>query len=109
MRMPIRTDAHRNIGHAGALADHEIEAGVDRYLAWPARARSPRPEFDLPAFHGAVLSAGPVPLPVPNAHIDRFIASDAGLPAPRRSTATAVHPDHTGAVWAQRHELRPCL
>ncbi|MGC1551018.1 MAG: DUF885 family protein [Rhodanobacter sp.] len=78
-----------------ALADHEIETEVDRYIAWPAqalsyylgemairddRARAEKAlgtKFDIRAFHDAVLSTGSVPLPVLNARIDQFI-SDGG-------------------------------
>lgn len=81
-----------------ALADHEIETEVDRYIAWPAQAlsyylgemaiRQDRehaekalgPKFDIRAFHDAVLSTGSVPLPVLNARIDQFIANGGKSP-----------------------------
>jgi len=81
-----------------ALADHEIETEVDRYIAWPAQALSyylgemairddrARAEqalgrkFDIRAFHDAVLSTGSVPLPVLNARIDQFIADGGKSP-----------------------------
>lgn len=81
-----------------ALADHEIETEVDRYIAWPAqalsyylgemairddRARAEKalgPKFDIRAFHDTVLSTGSVPLPVLNARIDQFIASGGKSP-----------------------------
>jgi Uncharacterized protein conserved in bacteria len=81
-----------------ALADHEIETEVDRYIAWPAqalsyylgemaihddRARAEKalgPKFDIRAFHDAVLSTGSVPLPVLNERIDRFIAGGGKSP-----------------------------
>jgi uncharacterized protein (DUF885 family) len=81
-----------------ALADHEIETEVDRYIAWPAQAlsyylgemaiRQDReraekalgPKFDIRAFHDTVLSTGSVPLPVLNARIDQFIASGGKSP-----------------------------
>ncbi|GAB3782660.1 DUF885 domain-containing protein [Dyella agri] len=81
-----------------ALADHEIETEVDRYIAWPAqalsyylgemairedRARAEKalgPTFDIRAFHDAVLSTGSVPLPVLNERIDRFIADGGRSP-----------------------------
>jgi len=81
-----------------ALADHEIETEVDRYIAWPAQALSyylgemairddrTRAEkalgqkFDIRAFHDAVLSTGSVPLPVLNERIDQFIASGGKSP-----------------------------
>jgi uncharacterized protein (DUF885 family) len=81
-----------------ALADHEIETEVDRYIAWPAQAlsyylgemairqdrqraeRALGPKFDLRAFHDAVLSTGSVPLPILNARIDQFIANGGKSP-----------------------------
>jgi uncharacterized protein (DUF885 family) len=81
-----------------ALAEHEIDTEVDRYIAWPAQALSyylgemairddrARAEkalgdrFDIRAFHDAVLSTGSVPLPVLNARIDRFIAGGGQSP-----------------------------
>jgi uncharacterized protein (DUF885 family) len=75
-----------------ALADHDIEIEVDRYISWPgqalsyylgmmaiveARAKAETalgPKFDIRAFHDTVLSTGSVPLPVLRARIDRFIA-----------------------------------
>jgi uncharacterized protein (DUF885 family) len=81
-----------------ALADHEIETEVDRYIAWPGQALSyylgemairddrVRAEkalgakFDIRAFHDAVLSTGSVPLPVLNKRIDQFIADGGKSP-----------------------------
>jgi uncharacterized protein (DUF885 family) len=81
-----------------ALADHEIETEVDRYIAWPAqalsyylgemairddRARAEKAlgaKFDIRAFHDAVLSTGSVPLPVLNRRIDQFIADGGKSP-----------------------------
>jgi uncharacterized protein (DUF885 family) len=81
-----------------ALAEHEIDTEVDRYIAWPAqalsyylgemairddRARAEKAlgeKFDIRAFHDAVLSTGSVPLPVLNARIDQFIASGGQSP-----------------------------
>lgn len=81
-----------------ALAEHEIDTEVDRYIAWPAQALSyylgemairddrTRAEkalgdkFDIRAFHDAVLSTGSVPLPVLNARIDQFIADGGKSP-----------------------------
>ncbi|AIY41629.1 hypothetical protein LT85_2471 [Collimonas arenae] len=85
-----------------ALADHEIETEVDRYISWPAQALSyylgemairddrTRAEqalgtkFDIRAFHDAVLSTGSVPLPVLNARIDQFISDGGKSPYPQR-------------------------
>ncbi len=81
-----------------ALAEHEIDTEVDRYIAWPAqalsyylgemairddRARAEKAlgeKFDIRAFHDAVLSTGSVPLPVLNARIDQFIAGGGHSP-----------------------------
>ena len=84
--------------HNTALADHEIQTEVNRYIAWPGqalsyylgereirrlRARAEKAlgdKFDLRAFHDAVLSTGSVPLPVLDARIDRFIADGGKSP-----------------------------
>jgi uncharacterized protein (DUF885 family) len=83
-----------------ALADHEIDTEVDRYIAWPgqalsyylgmlaiekARAKAEAalgPKFNIRAFHDAVLELGSVPLPVLTAHIDDFIARGGKGPYP---------------------------
>jgi uncharacterized protein (DUF885 family) len=83
-----------------ALAEHEIETEVDRYIAWPgqalsyyvgemtileARAKAEAAlgsKFSIRAFHDAVLELGGVPLPVLEAHIDRFIAEGGKGPYP---------------------------
>jgi len=83
-----------------ALADHEIETEVDRYIAWPgqalsyytgelailnARARAERalgPKFNIRAFHDAVLELGSVPLAVIDQRIDRLIAEGGKGPYP---------------------------
>ena len=79
-----------------ALAEHEIQTEVDRYIAWPAQAlsyylgedailkaraqaeKALGARFNLRAFHDAVLELGSVPLPVLAARIDRFI-TDGGV------------------------------
>ncbi len=83
-----------------ALADHDIEIEVDRYISWPGQALSYYlgmleitdvrakaeaalgPKFDIRAFHDTVLSMGSVPLPVLRARIDRFIAEGGRDPMP---------------------------
>jgi len=83
-----------------ALADHDIEIEVDRYISWPgqalsyylgmmaiveARAKAETalgPKFDIRAFHDTVLSMGSVPLPLLRARIDRFIAEGGRDPMP---------------------------
>lgn len=93
-----REQARQYLRDNTALAEHEIDTEVDRYIAWPAqalsyylgemairqdRARAEKAlgsKFDIRAFHDAVLSTGSVPLPVLNARIDRFIASGGKSP-----------------------------
>jgi uncharacterized protein (DUF885 family) len=83
-----------------ALADHDIEIEVDRYISWPGQALSYYlgmmeivrlraqaeqalgPKFDIRAFHDTVLSMGSVPLPVLRARIERFIAEGGRDPMP---------------------------
>ena len=83
-----------------ALAEHEINTEVDRYIAWPAqalsyylgedailkaRARSEKAlgaRFNVRAFHDAVLELGSVPIPVLTARVDRFIADGGKGPYP---------------------------
>ena len=83
-----------------ALAEHEIETEVDRYIAWPAQALSyylgerailqarAKAEkelgdrFNIRAFHDAVLELGSVPLPVLEEHVDRFIQAGGNGPYP---------------------------
>jgi uncharacterized protein (DUF885 family) len=95
-----REQAQRYLHDNTALADHEIETEVDRYIAWPAqalsyytgerflldqRARAERalgPRFNIRAFHDAVLQLGSVPLPVVQARVDRFIGDGGKGPYP---------------------------
>ncbi|MPT48651.1 MAG: DUF885 family protein [Sphingobium sp.] len=75
-----------------ALAQHEIQTEVDRYIAWPgqalsyymgqltimnARARAEKAlgeKFDVRSFHDAVLELGSVPLTVVDQRVDKLIA-----------------------------------
>ncbi len=95
-----RERAQRYLHDNTALADHEIETEVDRYIAWPGQAlsyylgektildlragaeRALGPRFDIRAFHDTVLQLGSVPLPVLRARIDRFIAEGGKGPYP---------------------------
>ncbi len=95
-----REQAQKYLHDNTALADHEIETEVDRYIAWPAqalsyylgemsieRARAKAEQalgsrFNVRAFHDTVLELGSVPLPVLEARIDRFIAEDGKGPYP---------------------------
>jgi len=83
-----------------ALADHDIEIEVDRYISWPgqalsyylgmmaieeARAKAQKalgPKFDVRAFHDWFLSLGSVPIPVLRSQVDKFIASGGRDPMP---------------------------
>ena len=100
-----RAQAQDYLRQNTALADHEIETEVDRYIAWPGQAlsyylgemeiRDDRgraqqalgAKFDLRAFHDAVLSTGSVPLPVLHQRIDQFIASGGKSPYALSSNA----------------------
>ena len=95
-----REQAQQFLHDNTALADHEIETEVDRYIAWPAQALSYYlgemtiekvrakaeqalgPKFNLRAFHDTVLELGSVPLPVLETRIDRFIADEGKGPYP---------------------------
>jgi uncharacterized protein (DUF885 family) len=79
-------------GHT-ALAQHDVETEVDRYISWPGQALAYKlgelsirkmrakaekelgPKFDQRAFHDAFLNLGSVPLPVLETEMERFIAS----------------------------------
>jgi len=93
-----------------ALADHDIEIEVDRYISWPGQALSYYlgmmeivrlraqaeqalgPKFDIRAFHDTVLSMGSVPLPVLRARIERFIAEGGRDPMPVTWQKAATKP-----------------
>ncbi len=84
-----------------ALARHEVETEVDRYISWPgqalsyylgqmaiqeARARAEKAlgaKFDIRHFHDTVLQLGSVPLPVLQQRIDAFIAEGGPSPYPK--------------------------
>jgi len=83
-----------------ALADHEIETEVDRYIAWPAQAlsyylgertilearadaeKALGEKFNIRAFHDTVLELGSVPMPALKARVNRFIAEGGKGPYP---------------------------
>ncbi len=79
-----------------ALSLHEVRTETDRYIAWPGQALSYKmgeitirrlrqeaeealgSDFDVRAFHDAVLANGSVPLGILEAEIHRFIAESQG-------------------------------
>ncbi|MGC1305106.1 MAG: DUF885 family protein [Caulobacteraceae bacterium] len=81
-----------------ALAPHDIEIEVDRYITWPGQALSYKlgemdierlrakaeqalgPKFDIRTFHDAILATGAVPLPVLDDQIDQYIALGGKVP-----------------------------
>lgn len=88
-----------------ALSEHEVGTEVDRYISWPAQALSYKlgeirivdlraeaekelgSDFDIRAFHDALLAQGSVPLPVLDQQIRQFIA-DRKAAASRSATPT---------------------
>ncbi|MCA0392507.1 MAG: DUF885 family protein [Proteobacteria bacterium] len=82
-----------------ALAEHEIVTEVDRYIGQPGQAAAYKlgelqirrhraeaeaalgPRFDQRAFHDALLAIGPVPLPVLEESMKRFIEDQRVAPA----------------------------
>jgi uncharacterized protein (DUF885 family) len=95
-----REQAQKYLHDNTALADHEIETEVDRYISWPGQALSYYlgelaiwkarhkaetalgMKFNIRAFHDTVLEMGSVPLPVFEARMDRFIAEGGKGPYP---------------------------
>ena len=74
-----------------ALAPHNIETELQRYVGWPGQATAYKigeirlrqirtraeaalgEDFDVRAFHDALLVPGPLPLALLDAHMDRWI------------------------------------
>ncbi|WP_404337649.1 DUF885 domain-containing protein [Sphingomonas sp. MMS12-HWE2-04] len=95
-----REQAQKYLHDNTALADHEIETEVDRYIAWPgqalsyytgelaiqnARARAEKAlggKFNIRAFHDAVLALGSVPVPEIDRRVDQLIAEGGKGPYP---------------------------
>jgi uncharacterized protein (DUF885 family) len=79
-------------GHS-SMDDTNIQAEVDRYVAWPGQAVGYKigqlkiielrtraqqvlgPKFDIRAFHDRVLDSGALPLDILEQRIDTWIAS----------------------------------
>ncbi|MCB2112096.1 MAG: DUF885 domain-containing protein [Parvularculaceae bacterium] len=77
-----------------ALSEHNIEAEVDRYIAWPGQALAYKigqlkirelrtraekalgEKFDLRRFHDALLEDGALPLTLVESKIDKWIAAE---------------------------------
>lgn len=88
-----------------ALSEHEVTTEVDRYISWPGQALSYKlgeiaivrlraeaerelgPNFDIKAFHDAVLKQGSVTLPVLESQIRAFIAASKAGPAKAAAAA----------------------
>jgi uncharacterized protein (DUF885 family) len=86
-----REQAMEFLASRTALPLHEVRTETDRYISWPGQALAYKmgelkikelrrraeaalgPRFDVREFHDAVLGNGPVPLPVLEEEIDRFI------------------------------------
>lgn len=95
-----RAQAQDYLRENTALSDHEIETEVDRYISWPGQAlsyylgemaiRKERanaeaalgPQFNLRAFHDAVLETGSVPLPILEEHMEAWINGGGKGPYP---------------------------
>lgn len=86
-----------------ALSEHEIETEVDRYIGWPGQAlsyylgemsivrsrekaeKALGSDFDIRAFHDAILALGSVPLPVLERRVDRFIEESRAKAAEKKA------------------------
>jgi uncharacterized protein (DUF885 family) len=95
-----RQQAQQYLHDNTALADHDIETEVDRYISWPGqalsyylgektirddRARAEKAlgaKFNIRAFHDAILQLGSVPMSVVDARTDQFIADGGKGPYP---------------------------
>jgi uncharacterized protein (DUF885 family) len=79
-----------------AIDDTNVQAEVDRYIAWPAQAlgykmgqlkflelrakaeKALGPKFDIRGFHDTILDSGALPLDVVEQRVDAWIASQQG-------------------------------
>ncbi|MBB1059987.1 DUF885 domain-containing protein [Marilutibacter spongiae] len=87
-----REQAQAYLRDRTALSEHEVTTEVDRYISWPGQALSYKlgeiaivklraeaerelgADFDVKAFHDAILRQGSLPLPVLEAEVRRWIA-----------------------------------
>ncbi|RYD40313.1 MAG: DUF885 domain-containing protein [Sphingomonadales bacterium] len=81
-----------------ALAQHDVETEIDRYISWPGQALAYKlgeitirrlradaeaklgPKFDQRKFHDTFLALGSVPLPVLEQQLEKFIADGGEVP-----------------------------
>ncbi|MEI2453594.1 DUF885 domain-containing protein [Lysobacter firmicutimachus] len=103
-----------------ALSEHEIQTEVDRYIGWPgqalsyylgqmsierSRAKAEQAlgrDFDIRAFHDAILALGSVPLPVLEQRVDRFIVESREKAAARQAKAAGADSGKAGAGGGRR-------
>lgn len=70
----VRSEVRRYFNNPGQAVAYKV--GMIKILEYRARAEAELGEaFDIRAFHDAVLGSGPLPLPMLEAKIDRWIAS----------------------------------
>jgi uncharacterized protein (DUF885 family) len=95
-----RAEAQQYLRDNTALAEHDIEEEIDRYISWPGQALSYYlgmteilkerkhaeevlgKKFNIRAFHDAVLETGSVPLPVLEEHLEAWIKGGGVGPYP---------------------------
>jgi uncharacterized protein (DUF885 family) len=96
-----------------AMSEHDIRSEVDRYIGWPGQAlayktgemkfRALRADaekqlgerFDIRAFHDVVLAGGGVPLPVLDANVKQWIAT--------QIKAAGAHPANAKGISGAAH------
>ncbi|MEQ8905982.1 DUF885 domain-containing protein [Ekhidna sp.] len=91
-----REQAVKYMAENTALSLHEVNTEIDRYIGWPGQAVSYKmgeltikklrakatdeldDQFDIQAFHDAILKNGSVPLPILEKEIDKYISAQKG-------------------------------